>query len=475
MAQILVIEDEHLLARTICEVLKDGGHEASTVPNGEDGLLSIRSSPPDLILLDMRLPRMDGLDVLRRLRTDGLSIPVIVMTAHGTIDTAVEAMKLGASEFLTKPLDLGALLLIVERVLERQRVADNLRYFQSRERAESGANRIIGDSTATKELRERICKLARSPALTSDFPPAVLITGETGTGKDLVARAIHYEGPRADEPFVHVNCTAIPDELFESELFGHTKGAFTSAAKARKGLIEVASGGTIFFDEIGHMKPALQAKLLTAIEHKRIRPVGGTSERKVNVHIISATNRDLETAIAAGEFRDDLYHRLRVVPFHLSPLRERTADIETLAKHFVTFYASRSGVDVTGIEDAALELMQRYDWPGNVRELAHALESAVFMCDDHLIRTNHLQIRPTPAQAPAQVMVAGIKTIAIDFERGGSVLDDLEHAILETALEYSSHNLSRAARLLGITREAVRYRLEKHRTRIKESQRDGDR
>ncbi|MCA9187089.1 MAG: sigma-54-dependent Fis family transcriptional regulator, partial [Planctomycetales bacterium] len=220
MAQILVIEDEHLLARTICEVLKDGGHDASNVPNGEDGLQLIRSSPPELILLDMRLPRMDGLDVLRRLRADGLFIPVIVMTAHGTIDSAVEAMKLGASEFLTKPLDLNALLLIAERVLERQRVADNLQYFQSRERAESGANRIIGESEATTELRDRICKLARSPALASDYPPAVLITGETGTGKDLVARAIHYEGPRADEPFVHVNCTAIPDELFESELFG---------------------------------------------------------------------------------------------------------------------------------------------------------------------------------------------------------------------------------------------------------------
>jgi len=471
MADVLVIEDEPMLARGICEVLAEAGHNARSAATGEEGLADIRANLPNLLLLDMRLPRMDGMAVLRQIRGEGLSLPVVVMTAHGTIAGAVEAMKLGAADFLTKPLDLEALVLVVERVLEREHTAEKLRYFQRREIAGRGLDAIIGDSPAICALREQIRRLAASPALASAFPPAVLITGETGSGKDLVARAIHNQGPRAEQPFVHVNCTAVPDELFEAELFGHIKGAFTGAAQSRKGLMEVAHKGTLFLDEVGHLKPGLQAKLLTAIEHKTIRPVGMSAERTVDVHIISATNRDLERAIANGEFRDDLYHRLRVVPLHLPPLRERPQDIIPLSRHFVALHASRTGLGVTGIEDAALAVMTRYDWPGNVRELAHALENAVLMCDGRLIRTEHLPIRPQGQAPPLEVKVGNERVIAVDFERGGPVLDDLEHAVLEAALEHAGRNISRAARILGITREAVRYRLEKHRARSSECKR----
>ncbi len=465
MAQILIIEDEQILARNIRDALQYAGHEAQAVGTGEEGLEHLRTSSVDLVILDLRLPKMDGMDVLRTLRSQQNDVPIIIMTAHGTIDTAVEAMKCGANDFLTKPLDLKALQMLADRVLNHQRVVENLDYFRNRERADSGVETILGVSPHIESVRSRIRKLVASPALASEFPPSILITGETGTGKDLVARAIHYEGPRRDAPFVQVNCTALPETLFESELFGHVKGAFTGAQGSKKGLMEVANGGTIFFDEIGHLKPALQAKLLTAIEQKKIRPVGGTAERSVDVLVISATNRDLDAAIKAGEFREDLFHRLRVIPLHLISLRERPEDIELLARHFVALHAKRCGLPVTGISDEAMELVVQYDWPGNVRELSHALESAVYMCDHPLIAPDHLQIRARPKVATTEVALPGSGTITVDFNRGGPVLEDLEHEVLEAALTCAGRNLSRAARMLGITREAVRYRLEKHRTR----------
>jgi len=462
MPHVLIIEDEELLARNLREAIEYSGHRASTESTGEKGIARIRESDVDLVLLDLRLPQLDGLEVLQTIRNERLGAPVIVMTAHGSIDVAVEAMKLGAREFLTKPLDLRAVQILVDRVLEQERMSASLDYYRNRDRQGQGVDCIVGDSPSMVKVRENILRLVRSPGVRSAAPPAVLITGETGTGKDLVARAIHYEGPRCESPFIHVNCTAIPDELFESELFGHVKGAFTSAQGSKKGLMEVADGGTIFLDEIGHMKLSLQAKLLTAIEQKRIRPVGATHERTVDVHIVSATNRDLVEAVDAGEFRDDLYHRLRVFVIEMPPLKQRIEDILPLTNFLVARHVSNSGIDIRGVSPDAINALENYDWPGNVRELSHVLESAVLMCDQHLIKPEHLQIHAPATDQKLEVSIAGREPIEVDFTKAGSILADVEHALIDAAVEYSRYNISRAARILGITREAVRYRLRKH-------------
>ncbi len=466
MANVLVIEDEPVLAKNICAALSFAGHEASAESSGEAGLKAAERMSPDVVLLDLRLPGMDGLEVLRALRRHGSAASVIMMTAHGNIDTAVEAMKAGAADFLTKPLDLKALQIVVDRVLRLQRVTTSLNYFRERERAESACEQIIGDSAPMMAVKRFIERIVSTPALSSSVPPSVLITGETGTGKDLVARAIHYAGPRREAQFVHINCTALPDHLVEAELFGHVKGAFTDARGDKRGLFESANGGTVFLDEIGHMKPGLQAKLLSVLQQRTIRPVGGTSERKIDVHVIAATNRDLEEAIGAGEFREDLYHRLRVLTVHMPPLRERGDDLLSLTRHFIGLYASRFGLAVRGCDEAALELLRAHDWPGNVRELSHALESAVLITDDERIGPEHLNVpsRQTAGRA-AQVALGPDRVIRLDFGENSPKLDEIENQIILAALEHSGHNLSRAARILGISRDAVRYRLEKFKNR----------
>ncbi len=465
MARILVIEDESALAGNICEALRDGGHEAEAVGSAEAALAHLREASPDLLLLDVGLPQMDGLEFLGTIRARRIETPVIVLTAHGSISSAVQAMKLGAADFLTKPIDMDALQIVVDRAVEHQRTAENLEYFRRRERAGGGLGAIVGDSPAMRAVKETIRRLATSPAMRGEYPPSVLITGETGSGKDLVARALHYEGPRAAAPLVQVNCTAVPDELFEGELFGHVKGAFTTATANKRGLMDVADKGTIFFDEIGHMKESLQSKLLTAIEQKRIRPIGATSERSINVHVIAATNRDLAQAVAEGTFREDLYHRLHVVHIAVPPLRERKEEIEVLARHFVELFRTRFGTPVEGVTPEGMALLKSHDWPGNVRELSHVLESACLMADARLLGPEHLQVSARGAGGGAEVALPGGATIAIDFEAGRPSLEQVEVRIIEAALAYSDHNVSRAARILGITREAIRYRLEKHRSK----------
>ena len=463
MASILIIEDEPVLARNLRDSLQHTGHDAMLAATGEEGLEAARLAPPDLVLLDYRLPGIDGLEVIQKLRRRCGSAAIIMMTAHGNIDTAVEAMKAGASDFLTKPLDLQELGLVVERVLKHRQATASLDYFRQRERADSARDQILGQSPATRTVRSFIERITASPALTADPPPSILITGETGTGKDLVARVIHYDGPRRDGQFVHVTCTAMPDNLVESELFGHVKGAFTDARTDKRGLFELADGGTIFLDEIGHMKPSLQSKLLTVLEQRTIRRVGGTGERKVDVHVIAATNRSIEDAIETGDLREDLYHRLRVLTLHMPPLRSRGDDVVLLGEHFLSLHSARFGLPIQPFDEQALEVMRHYDWPGNVRELMHTIESAVLISEGPSIRAEHLNIQPAENHGQVQVDMPAMQTsIVLDFADNGPKLDEIEYQIIQAALEFSKHNLSRAARLLGISRDAVRYRLEKY-------------
>jgi DNA-binding NtrC family response regulator len=462
VAAILIIDDEQMLAESMAEALTLGGHEVQVTATAEAGLQAARGQVADLIVLDYRLPTIDGLEVLRRLREQGDTASVVMVTAHGDIHTAVQAMKVGAADFLQKPLDLDDLQLTVQRVLARRQVSTRLSYFRDRERSESELNRVIGESPAMRAVKDVIRRIVSTAALSSSDPPSLLITGETGTGKDLLARVIHYCGPRCGSQFVQVNCTAMPANMVESELFGHVKGAFTDARAEKQGLFQVADGGTLFLDEIGDMSPDLQAKLLSALDQQAIRPVGGTRARPINVHVIAATNRRLEAAIEAGQFREDLYHRLRVLTLAVPALRERGEDVLQLAEHFLREVSTRFGIEVQGFSDPARQALQCYHWPGNVRELLHVVESAVLTADGCWIRPEHLRLPQAPGGG-VRINLPGIqRTIAVEFSGSGARLADVEYQIIVAALEYSKYNLSRAARLLGISRDAVRYRKERY-------------
>ncbi len=470
MGRILVVEDEHILAKNVRDKLKAAGHEAQIAHTCKDAIHRCADFLPDVVVLDLRLPDGDGLSLLPKLAHDCPTASIIIVTAHGNERIAVEAMKAGAYEYLTKPVDLEELQLVVRRALDHQQVSQNLGYLRSQEEQKSGLDRIIGKSEAVRTLKETIQRLTRTKVLALPDPPTVLLTGETGVGKDLAARAIHYDGPRAKKPFIQVNCTALPATLFESELFGHTKGAFTSAAQAKKGLFEVAEGGTIFLDEIGHLDAEMQAKLLHAIEHREIRPVGGTDMRPINVHIIAATNRELEEAVEIGEFRRDLYHRLRVVSIHLPPLRERASDVETLANHFLGIHCRRFGLAEMRFSDAAMALMRQQPWRGNIRELSHTIESVILRVQGNVIEPEDLPMRRAEPSlgngSSLRVETNNGRVIFMDFESGVPTLDEVEHSILTAAFDYTDQNLSRAARILGITREALRYRLNKNAEKI---------
>ena len=461
MPRILIVEDERVLGKNLQEKLRAHGYDAVVAQSGAEGLAICAQSTPDVILLDIRLPDADGLSLIPQLRTDCGSAAIIIMTAHGNERIAVDAMKAGAFEYLTKPVDLDELLMTVNRAVEHQQVFDNLKFLRDQEEGRSGLDRIIGNSESTRQLKETIRRLARNDVLSLADAPTVLITGETGTGKDLAARAIHYCGPRSSKPFIHVNCTALPAQLFESELFGHLRGAFTSATQSKRGLFEVAHGGTIFLDEVGHLDPAMQSKLLHTIEHREIRPVGGTQSRPVNVHIIAATNRDLEAAVNANEFRRDLYHRLRVIELQVAPLRDRRDDIPPLVDYFLPLYCRRFGLPVKKVTPDGMNALLSHAWPGNVRELSHLIESSVLKVDRPDLRSADFGLKPMAAGEEFRVEIPGVRTIVIDFERGEPKLDEIDYAILLSAFEYTGRNLSRAARILGITREALRYRLNR--------------
>lgn len=459
MPRILIVEDERILAKNLQEELRSCGHEVRVAHTGKEAVEQTPLFLPDVIILDVRLPDADGIKLLPTLKSELPSASVVVVTAYGSERIAVEAMKAGAREYLTKPIDMDELGLVIERLVEQQQVSDNLMFLRSREEQSSGLDRMIGDSDAIRHVKETIRRITRAEVLALPDPPTVLITGETGTGKDLVARAIHYHGPRRNKPFIHVNCGAVPSSLFESELFGHLRGAFTSASQAKKGLFEVAQGGTIFLDEIGNIEAELQSKLLHAIEHHEIRPIGGTQTRPVNIHIITATNRDLAAAVEASEFRRDLYHRLRVLTVHLPPLRDRGADIVGLAVHFVEIHCRRFGLPAKTLSVEALDVLLKHEWRGNVRELSHLIESSVLQAEGDVIEAGDLPLTVEPHKTDLSLSFGNGRTIVMDFDGDHPTLEEVERTILTAALEHARHNVSRAARLLGLTRDAMRYRL----------------
>jgi len=444
---ILVCDDEELIRWSLCEHLEQNGYRTISAANGKECLDQVAANAPDLIFLDLKMPVMDGLTTLRSLRETDRDLPVIMITAHGGVESAIEATRLGASGYLSKPFDLREAALAAERALQEHRLKREVHYFRSRERA--GYGDIVGTSPAMHRLFETLRRLEPVDA------PTVLIQGESGTGKDLVARMIHSHGPRRGRPFMEIDCTALPEPLMESELFGHERGAFTDAKTTKRGLFEVANGGVLFLDEVGELPLGMQAKLLRVLENRKFRRVGGTAELTTDVALIAATNRSLREDVKAGRFREDLFFRLHVVPIEVPALRERREDIAALVQHFIEKLNRAFGRSVSGVSGKAMELLQSYRWPGNVRELRNVIERTVILLPTDVIQPSDL---PPELRAAS---VGGADGCPFILPEEGVDLEAVEKGLLVQALTRTGGNQSAAARLLGISRYALRYRMEK--------------
>ncbi|MBI5014578.1 MAG: sigma-54-dependent Fis family transcriptional regulator [Deltaproteobacteria bacterium] len=397
--RILVVDDEESILRSLEGVLHDEGYEVVTASSGEEALEKVEAEDPDLVLLDVWLPGKDGIETLEALRGRLHGLPVLMMSGHGSIETAVKATRLGAHDFIEKPLNLDKVLLAIGHAFRASRLAEENRFW--RDKAERECS-LLGESPAMEALREQIRVVAPTKA-------SVLITGENGTGKELVARAVHNHSKRRDGPFVEVNCAAIPEDLIESELFGHEKGAFTGAAARRRGKFDLADGGTLFLDEIGDMSLKTQAKILRVLQEMRFERVGGSRTHQVDVRIIAATNKDLDAEIRQGTFREDLYFRLNVIPFHVPPLRERTEDIALFTEHFLRQHGAEEGREPVSLHPEVLELLKAHDWPGNVRELKNVTQRMLILSRGAELRARDLPpgLRVLPADADDDAPAAG--------------------------------------------------------------------
>jgi two-component system response regulator AtoC len=453
-ARLLIVEDEALFARAVVKRLKKAGYDCEHAENLADGRALARQFMPDMALLDMRLPDGNGLDLLAEFVAKGIA--VIVMTAHGEVSDAVNAMKQGAVDYLKKPVDLEELLLAIQKAENSIQLKHHLDYSRQRNTHAAEGVELLGNSPAMLSIRTQVERIAQLVAISDAIPPTVLINGETGTGKDVAARLLHLSCANSDRPFVHVDCASLPAELIESELFGHEKGAFTSAQASRCGLIEAAEDGTLFLDEIGELPLLLQAKLLNVLERRMVRRVGSTKERPVLARFIAATNRDLHQMVMEGRFRSDLFYRLNVLTMVMPPLREREDDVLLLARHFAAQTERRYGLERRLFSTDAIEMLKRYSWPGNVRELRHQISRAVLLSRGDQITAIDLAL---PIRAHPDLADSDSPTSLV-------TLDAAEKNLIENALKLAHNNVSEAARQLGITRMAMRYRMEKHGIRI---------
>jgi two-component system response regulator AtoC len=449
--RILIVDDEDLIRWSLQQKLSNWGYKPFEAADGATARQLVDDESPDLLLLDIHLPDESGLDVLKAVKASNPRLVVIIMTAYGVLEDAVAALRLGAYDFVSKPLNFEELRATIQNALEAVKLRQEVRHFRERDRKRFSFDNIVGESQAIRDAVEMTKKVANSPATT------ILFQGESGTGKDLFAKAIHYHSSRSSKPFLAVNCAALPDNLVESELFGYEKGAFTDARQQKKGLLELADGGTLLLDEIGEMPIGLQAKLLRVLEEQSFKRVGGIQDVKVDVRIIASSNRELKKMVEDEKFRRDLFYRLNVITITLPPLRDRAGDVRLLCRHFIDEYNSRFGKQIDGLSTEAENLLANYSWPGNIRELKNLIERAMILEEGPTIEADALPIDITEA-APT-VASTEIPEFAIP-ERGTS-LERVEEELIRQALARTGGNQTRAAKLLDISRDALRYKMKK--------------
>lgn len=452
MEKILIVDDERSMRDVLSIMLKRAGYSVTTAADGEEAVALIGKEIFDLVITDLKMTKVGGLEVLKAVKEVSPDTVVLVITAFASTESAVEAMKLGALDYLTKPFQIDEVKLIIRNALEKRRLTTENKLLKREMASQSSFAQIIGQSVTMQKVFEVVRKVA-------DSMSNVLICGESGTGKELVARAIHYNSARSGKPFVTVTCSAVPEPLLESELFGHMKGSFTGAVSNKAGLFEVADGGTIFLDEIGDTTPATQVKLLRVIQEREFRRVGGTQDIKVDVRVIAATNKDLEKAVAEGSFREDLYYRLDVIPIQLPPLRLRTGDIPLLAQHFLEKFSHASGKPMPTLAPEAMRLLLDHEWRGNVRELENLIERAVAFASDPVITEENIQGWLHRPASPPQAYPTDLPAEGLDLEQ---LINSIEKDLLLKALERARWVKKKAARLLQLNTRSFRYRLEKY-------------
>ena len=465
-ARILVVDDEEIVIRSCLRILGDSDHVVEAVRDGGEALKKIEENRYDVIVLDIMMPKIDGLEVLRRVKETHPDIDVIMITGLSQIETAVRSMKLGAFDYLPKPFDPEELKLVVERALERQRLLQENLNLRSEVSSKYRLENIIGSSPRMQTVYRLIAKGAPTNS-------TVLLTGESGTGKELIARAIHYNSLRKDKPFIPVDCNSLSENLLESELFGHVKGSFTGAVANKKGMFEIARGGTLFLDEIGNISLSTQAKLLRVIQEREFRAVGDTRTQTADVRIIAATNRDLKAMVAEGTFREDLFYRIDIFPVHIPPLRERRDDIPPLAYHFLNVFSKELEKSITGFSEGAMSALMSHDWPGNVRELENTVHRAVILAADPFIRQAHLAnvLDKRPA-LDSEVPRTGEDLKRIKKAAREKSVEDIEKLFVIEALKRNSWNVTRSAEETGMQRANFQALMKKHQIRVRDAQKD---
>ena len=470
--KVLIVDDEKLVRWSLRQKCQEWGYDVMDAPDGTSGIRLAHEELPDLVLLDVRLPDMSGLDVLQDIKQNNCARAVIMITADPQLDDVKTALKLGAYDFVGKPLDFEELRVTIQNALEATRLRTEVQSLRGEVRRHTGYHEVVAVSPKSTELMSFVQKVAASEATT------ILIQGESGTGKDLIAKAIHYESARQNGPFVAINCSAIPETLMEAELFGHERGAFTDAKAMKKGLFETANGGTLFLDEIGELSPLLQAKLLRVLEDQVIRRIGAVRDMQVDVRVIAASNRDLEKAVREGQFRQDLYYRLAIIAIFIPPLRERTEDILPLVDFFIDWYNRKFKKSIRGISPETRRLLLAHNWPGNVRELKNSIERAMILEDGSVLTPRYMPFALGDAarsgltafeasSAPAdgggggKQLANGRVLPRLYIPEEGTSLEEVERAMVELAMRHANGNQTHAARLLDISRDALRYKLKK--------------